>query len=175
MTKSWQEMDLLLSETVSASDTTSTATLRLWRGELVRASARVSYAISVLSLDIEILNRSLTSSSDDVLKALVEDLPGILASGWVGSGWSISPNALMPADPGFELDIDMGLLDVHSEMVGSDLSDPNVIGELLVRIKQELQNLLHTKDLLEDRIRQIQVAVRKQYSTGVASVDDWLH
>jgi hypothetical protein len=172
VTKSLQEIDLLLSKTVSVSEITPTPALRAWRSDLVRASVTLSYAISVLSLDIEVLNHSLTSPSGDVLKALVDDLPGILASGWVGGGWSLSSDALMPVNPGFELE--MELLGLHAEMVSSDLSDHSVVGELLARTKQERQLLFKTKGLLEDRIRQIQEAVRKQYATGVASVDDWL-
>lgn len=174
VTKSLQEIDLLLTRTVSANEDTPTATLRQWRADLVRTSVSVSYAISVLSLDIDVLNHSLTSSSGDVLKALVDDLPGILASGWVGGGWSLSPGALTPIDAEFDLDKEEGLLDLHTEMVTSDLSDHNVVGDLLARAKQERTVLFKVKGLLEDRISRIQEVVRKQYASGVASIDDWL-
>lgn len=174
MTKSLQEIDLLLTQTVSANEDTPTATLRQWRADLVRASVSISYAISVLSLDIDVLNHSLTSSSEDVLQALVDDLPGILASGWVGGGWSLSPDALTPIAAEFELDKEVGLLSLHAEMVTSDLGDHNVVGDLLARTKQERQALFKVKGLLEDRISRIQEAVRKQYASGVASIDDWL-
>jgi len=172
--KSLPEIDVLLSKTVTADENTPTATLRTWRADLVRSSVAVSYAISVLSLDIDVLTHSLTSPSEDVLKTLVEDLPGILASGWVGGGWSLSSDSLTPVDAGFELNGETGLLGLHSEMVTSDLSDHDVVGDLLARTKQERQALFKTKGLLEDRIRRIQEAIRKQYATGVASVDDWL-
>lgn len=174
MTKSLQEIDLLLTQTVSANEDTPTATLRQWRADLVRASVSVSHAISVLSLDIDVLNHSLTSSSEDVLQALIDDLPGILASGWVGGGWSLSPDALTPIDAGFELNGETELLGLHLEMVASDLSNHNVVGDLLARTKQERQSLFKVRNLLEDRISRIQEAVRKQYASGVASIDDWL-
>lgn len=172
--KSLPEIDVLLSKTVTADENTPTSTLRTWRSDLVRASASVSYAISVLSLDIDVLNHSLSSESEDVLKALVEDLPGILASGWVGGGWSLSSDSLTTISAGIKIDEDAELLSLHQEMVTSDLSDHNVVGDLLARAKQERAHLFKTKGLLEDRIRRIQEAVRKQYATGVASVDDWL-
>lgn len=164
----------LLTETASASEVIPTAALRQWRSDLVRASVSISYAINVLSLDIEVLNHSLTSSSEDVVQALVDDLPGMLASGWEEGGWTLSPDAFTSTATELEIDQALKLLDLHAEMVTSDLGDHAVVGDLLVRTKQEREILHGLRGELDDRLRGIQEAVRKQYASGVASVDDWL-
>ena len=59
------------------------ATLRQSQTEIVEDLVVVSYAIGVLSLDIEILSHSISLPSEDSVQSLVDGLPGILASGWV--------------------------------------------------------------------------------------------
>ena len=174
MTNSLQGIHLLLARTVSADEATSTATLRQWRTDLVQALMSVSHAISVLSLDIEILNHSLTSSSEDVVQALVDNLPSILASNWIEGEWSLSPNALTPVGAEFEIDQEADLLGLHAEIVTSNLGDHKAVRDLLTRTEQERQAFFKVKGQLDDRLRQIQEVVRKQYVSGVASVDDWL-
>lgn len=174
MTKSLSEIDILLAQTVAANEDTPTAALRQWRADLVRVSISICYAISVLSLDIEVLRHCFASPNEDVLQALVDELPGMLASGWVGGGWSLSSNSLKPVAAEFELGKEVGLLGLHAEMATSDLGDHNVVGDLLARTKQERQMLIKVNDLIDKRINRIQEAVRKQYASGVASTDDWL-
>lgn len=174
MANSLPEIDFLLTRTGAADEATPTATLRQWRADLVRASVSVSYAISVLSLDIEVLNHSLTSSSEDVVQAIVDDLPRILASGWIEGGWSISPVESISPVAEFEIDQAEDLLGLHAEMVTSDLSDHTVVRDLLARTKQERLVLYKLRGQLDDRLSRIQEAVRNQYASGVASIDDWL-
>lgn len=176
MKSSKQEIDLLISQSATAGEATPTSTLRQWRADLVRSSLSISHAISVLSLDIEILNYSLGSPSEDVLASLVEDLPEILTSGWMGGSWAQSPDPSTPVTGSAELEIDQAveLLDLHAEMVTHDLGDHKVVGELLARAKQERLGLYALKSQIESRLRGIHEAVRKQYASGVASVDDWL-
>ena len=176
MRNSQQEIDLLITQTAVASEDTSTPTLRQWRADLVRASSSVSYAISVLSLDIEILNSSLASTSEDAVQALVNDLPDILASEWVEVGLALSPNPLTPVTGSAECEINQAveLLRLHAEMVRSDLGDQRVVGDLLARAKQERLGLYGLGSQIESRLRDIHEAVRKQYSSGVASINDWL-
>jgi hypothetical protein len=56
----------------------------------------------------------------------------------------------------------------------SDLADPDVVGELLASVEQLRAELVERRGQLESRIRRIQEAVREQYASGAASVDDWL-
>ncbi|HUW88235.1 MAG TPA: hypothetical protein VMW30_07670 [Candidatus Paceibacterota bacterium] len=168
MAGSLHQIDFLLTSTESVDEATPTAILRQWRTDLVRASVSVSYAIGVLSLDIEVLNHSLTSSSEDVLQVIVDDLPRILASGWIEGGWSISPVTE------FAIDQAEALLGLHAEMVTSNLSDHAAVHDLLARTKQERQVFYKLRGQLNDRLSQIQDVVRKQYAAGVASIDDWL-
>jgi hypothetical protein len=173
---SLEEVDAVLNEADPIDDSIPTATLRRWRTELVRASVFVSYAIGVLSLDVEVLGHPATSSNGDTLQSLVDDLPGLLASGWVGGGWSLSPDASASIAAAAEMAIDQsdGLLDLHAEVVTSELADPDVVRDLLARVEDHLQALIERKDRLEARIRRIQEVVLQQYGTGAASVDDWL-
>lgn len=175
---SLEEIDSLLERTIPVNESIPASTLRLWRNDLVRASVFVSYAIGVLSLDVEILRHSPSTSPEIALESLVDDLPDILASGWVGGGWSLSPDAsasvAAAAAAEAALDQSDGLLGLHTETIVSDLGDPDVVRELLVRVESQLETLVGRRDLLESRIRQIQEVVLLHYNSGTASVDDWL-
>ena len=176
MTYSIEDFDAVLSRAHPVVLSTPASTLRKWRVELVRASVFISYAIGVLSLDIEILQQSMVSTSTDVIQSLVDDLPGILAAGWVGGGWSLSPDASVSVGAAAELAADQAdsLLELHSEMATSDLNDPVLVRDLLSRIEHQRESLARRRAQLEDRIRQIQQVIRQQYAIGAASVDDWL-
>lgn len=176
MTNSLEEIDYLLARATPVDESIPAATLRRWRTDLVRASVFVSYAISVLSLDLGILNRSLESPGEDVLQSLVDDLPGLLASEWVGGGWSLSPDASVSVAAAAELAMDQSgrLLALHAEIVASDLANYDEVRALLERVEQQRAALTKRRDQLETRIRNIQETVLRQYATGAASVDDWL-
>ena len=176
MVRSLDEIDLLLGQAGPVRESTPTPTLRQWRTDLVRASVFVSYAIGVLSLDVEILKRGDEVLSEDVFAARVDDLPDILATGWVGGGWSLSPDATASVAAAAELAMDQseGLLRLHADVILSDLGDPEVVGDLLARVEEILQELAERREELERRIRMIQEVVRTQYASGAASVDDWL-
>ena len=57
---------------------------------------------------------------------MVDDLPDILANGWVGGGWSLSPDAAASVGAAAEIAMDQsnGLLRLHADVVMSDLADP---------------------------------------------------
>ena len=174
--RSLEEIDSLLGRTTPIGESTAPSTLRQWRTDLVRASVLVSYAIGVLSLDVEILTRGASGESGDVLAARVDDLPDILADGWVGGGWSLSPDAAASVGAAAEIAMDQseGLLRLHADVVMGDLADPDVVGDLLISVEQLRAELVERRGQLEGRIRKIQEVVRLQYASGAASVDDWL-
>ncbi|HUX03550.1 MAG TPA: hypothetical protein VMV53_01390 [Acidimicrobiales bacterium] len=176
MTDSVEEIGSLLARVRLVNESTPVATLRAWRGELVRASVFVSYAISVLTVDLEVLRRTLIPSDKEVIQALIDDLPEILASSWVGGGWSLSPDASVSVAAAADLERDHStqLLGLHAEMVVSDLSDHDVVRDLLTRVEREREGLIQLRGQLEERLRTIQDAVRARYASGAASVDDWL-
>jgi hypothetical protein len=173
---SLEEIDAVLSRAEPVDASVLPATLRQWRTELVRASVFVSYAIGVLSLDMEILTRGAVATCADVLQATVDDLPDLLASGWVGGGWSLSPDAAASVAAAAEVALDEsdGLLALHGAVATSDLDDPDVVADLLVLVQDQLQELARRREQLESRIREIQATVLQHYASGAASVDDWL-
>jgi hypothetical protein len=173
---SLEEIDLVLAETQPVDDSLPTDTLRQWRSSLVRTSVFVSYAIGVISLDIKALANSLASPSEDVLQSLVDDLPALLATEWVGGGWSLSPDASTSVAAAAELAMNesQGLLGLHGQMALSDLGDPNVVHELLIEMGNQRQALIERRSELEGRIRSIQEVVQRQYASGATSIDDWL-
>jgi hypothetical protein len=177
VTNSLTEVEDLLRRAQPVDETTPLSELRQWRSELVRASVFVSYAIGVLSLDADILNQGLTTPSDTDLQSLIDNLPRLLASGWAGGGWSLSPDAIesVVAADILTRDYAQGLLGLHAQIVSSDLRDPQVIHEFLDRIKERKLALFDQRDQLEQRIRSIQSVVLHHYTTGAASVDDWLN
>lgn len=176
MTDSFDELDSLLERTQPIDLSIPAAVLREWRVELVRASVTVSYAIGVLSLDIDVLNRIRTSKDSDVLNGLIEDLPKILASGWVGGGWSLANDASASVGAAAELEENYAenLLELHAELAQSDLANPSILSDLIVRVEQQRESLSERRRQLETRIRQIQDVIRQQYATGTASIEDWL-
>jgi len=155
---------------------TPTTTLRAWRGDIVRASVLVSYALGIYSLDIKILERASTTQVDDVLGNLVADLPELLASGWMGGGWSLAPDASISVAAANEFDIDSVArrLELHGEMVTSDLRDHAIVHDLIVRIDEQRQELSQLRDMLSSRLRLVQQTLLGRYATGDASVDDWM-
>jgi hypothetical protein len=176
VTSSLEEVDAILRRTEQIDASIPAATLRQWRTELVRTSVFVSYAIGVLSLDLEVLTHTRPELPEDALQSIVDDLPGLLAAGWVGGGWSLSPDASVSIAAAAEVAADEseGLIGLHAEMVECDFDDSAVVQELFIRVEQQRLALTKRRIQLEERIRRIQEAVLHQYATGAASVDDWL-
>jgi hypothetical protein len=176
VTYSLEEIDSVLQRTSPVEESVPVTTLRQWRVELVRTSVFVSYAIGVLSFDVEVLNHAEAGRAEDALQAIVDDLPGLLAAGWVGGGWSLSPDASASIAAAAEVEADesAGLLGLHAEMVGCDFGDLAVVHDLLARVEELRSGLTERREQLEERIRQVQEIVLRQYSSGAASVDDWL-
>jgi len=69
------------------------------------------------------------------------------------------------------MDRTWGLLGVHGDMALSDLS---VVHDLLIEMGLQRQTLIERSSEPEGRIRSIQEVVQHQYTTGAASIDDWL-
>lgn len=130
----------------------------------------VSFAVEVLALDLAVLNRQMRSDEDH-LRAIIDDLPGLLADRGDDDGW------LLPIDTrdlfAAEVDTD-GLLDLRREMARSDIDDPDVARALSLRMNGQRSVLIERKNRLEKEINQIQGMVLRQYATGATSTDDWL-
>ena len=156
--------------------TTPIAVLREWRTEVVRASVLLSYALGIYSLDATILERARSSGAPDVLITLVDELPALLATGWVSGGWSLSPDASASVAAAAEFDVEKvaSRLELHGELVTSDLDDPAVVLDLLDRVNEQCTVLVALKDELTRQLARIQGMVLERYTTGDASVDDWL-
>lgn len=176
MTYSLEEFDSLLRQTRPATPITEVHTLRKWRTNLVRASVLVSYIVGVLSFDLELLRKCLTQPTNDNLQMLVDELPNALAAGWIGGGWSLSPDASASVGAASELDFARmdELLELHSELIVSDLNDVAVLEDLRARIDSQRNELMARRDQLELRVKEIQSLIREHYARGTASVDDWL-
>jgi hypothetical protein len=69
------------------------------------------------------------------------------------------------------MDRTIGLLGVHGDMALSNLS---VVQDLLIEMRLQRQTLMERRRELKGRIRGIQEVVQHQYTTGAASIDDWL-
>ena len=169
-------IDELLRRSEQVDEATNTATLRELRGELVHASVFVSYAIGVTALDLKILDRCQACDTSEIMQMLVDEMPEMLSTGWVGGGWSLSPDASVSVAAASQLTEEhaMHLLDLHAELVTSDLGDLDVVSNLRGRVAHRREALGARRDRLEEAVRTIQQLVRQHYATGVASVDDWL-
>ena len=141
--------------------------LRRRRAALTATRDCVAYAIEVLALDLEVLNRHATAG--DGLDAVVDDLPDLLARDWDGGTWpcSIDVAATIAAET-------TRLLDLHHEMVGSELDDLNVTRSILSRVQLMRHSLIEQRHRLEREITQTKERLLREYVAGTASADDWL-
>lgn len=151
-------------------DSAPPAVLRRRRTALARIAARLSYAAEVLALDLDVLNRH-EGSEEDTLQAIVDVLPEILAESWHGGTWSFSVDTSDLTAATTETD---GLLDLHHEMVWSDLADPKIVRSLVVRMEMRRGALIERNGQLEKEINDIRASLLRQYAAGIASTDDWL-
>ncbi|MDE2281675.1 MAG: hypothetical protein KGJ92_02745 [Actinomycetales bacterium] len=175
MIDSIHDIEALLHHTQPITGNVPTTSLRQWRNELVEASVAVSYAISILGLDLSLLDRALASSHADVLQYLIDELPKLLGAQWVGGGWSLSPDASASvAAASLLTSQDSELYALHAAVASCDFNDADVVGDLRERADQQHKGLHRLHDQLESRVRDIQSAMRHRYATGAASVDDWL-
>ena len=180
MSRSLDELDAVLNsacqinDSVHINDAVPPTLLRQRRTALTPTWSRVSFAVEVLALDLEVLNRQ-TQSAEDHLQAIIDDLPDLLADRWHDDAWllPIDTPALIAVAAAADTDTD-GLLDLHQEMAGSDIDDPDVARSLLVRMNGHRSALIERKDRLEKEINQIQETLLRHYATGTASTDDWL-
>jgi hypothetical protein len=141
--------------------------LRQRRRELTATWSCASYAMEVLAFDLAVLNRA--AHAVDRLQAIVDDLPDLLAGSRDDGGWSLAVD--LSDTNAVEAE---RLLDLHEEMVSSDLDDPHVVRSLLVRMGARRTALTERKHHLETEMAEIKRALLKQYATGTASADDWL-
>ncbi len=136
MSRSLDELDAVLNsacqinDSVHINDAVPPTLLRQRWTALTPTRSRVSFAVEVLALDLEVLNRQ-TQSTEDHLQAIIDDLPDLLADRWHDDAWLLPIDT--PALIAAAADTD-GLLDLHQEMAGSDIDDPDVARSLLVRM-----------------------------------------
>jgi hypothetical protein len=160
-------LDGVLSQAHPVDDSVAPAVVRQRRAVLTATWSRISYATEALAIDLEVLNRHTQCNED--LQAIIDDMPDLLASNWGGDAWSFSADTLDLT----AADTDLAL-DLHQEMVSSDLGDPNVARSLLVRVKSQQGELIERKHRIETEIEQIREILLFQYANGIASADDWL-
>jgi hypothetical protein len=128
----------------------------------------VFYAIEALALDLEILNRCTPAAHD--LQVIVDDLPDLLA----GEQDHGAPSFPVDCSEAISAAPSDGLLDLHLEMVSSDLGDPSVTRSLSVRMHARRRTLVERKQRLENEITQTKKELIRQYAAGIASAEDWL-
>jgi hypothetical protein len=144
--------------------------LRQRRSALTAARNYMACAIDVLALDLEILNWQEQSEGNNV-PAIIDELPDLLATGWDSRTWTFSVDI---SDLIAAVTHTDRLLDLHEEMVASELEDPDIAHSLFVRMKARRNALVHRTNQLEKEIEQIQKLLLQQYAAGIASTDDWL-
>jgi hypothetical protein len=171
---SLDEIDGMLQLAQPVDESTPAATLRQWRTALMPTWLLVSFAIEVLSTEIEVLSIH-DSTVEDAMRSIVAILPDILARGCVRNGWpfSLDTPALSIAAEAAAIESG-GLLELHQEMARSDLDNLDIVRVLLVRLELQMERLIDRRNLLERRIRTIQEVLVRHYSEGTASVDEWL-
>jgi hypothetical protein len=158
----------MMSLSLDELDAAPATLLRQRRSALTPTWSYVAFAAEVLALDLQVLERQPRSGGDQ-LHAIIDDLPDLMA-GAGDDAWMLPmdiPDLFAAADTD-------GLLDLHREMAGSDLDDPDVAHSLLVRMNVRRSALIERKSRLEEEIDRIRETLLRQYASGTASTDDWL-
>jgi hypothetical protein len=160
----------MTSLSLDALDAAAPMLLRQRRRALTPAWSLVSFAVEVLALDLAVLERQPRSDGDH-LHAIIDDLPDLMA-GRGDDEARVQPMDLPDLFAAADTD---GLLDLHREMAGSDLDDPEVARSLLVRMDVRRRALMERQTRLEEEIDRIRETLLRHYAAGTASTDDWLH
>jgi hypothetical protein len=165
----------LLETAATLDSSTPAARLRGGRDDLVHAAVLLSYARHVLSVDIGALRAIVEAPAPD-LQDLVDDLPRVLTEASLGGGWSLSPDApatSASARQAVEGAAD-GLMSAHSELARVDLGSHEEIEGALRNLEMQRTMVADSRELVEQKVREIQALLVAQYKEGTADPDDWL-
>jgi hypothetical protein len=168
------DVDRLLATSSEIHDATPVTTVRALRDDLAQAAVSLSYARHVLSVDAGVLHH-LTEGDDDLQQA-VDDLPAVLAAASIGGGWSLSsdaPATMAAADLAVAGEAD-GLLTAHAALATTDLHSPEEVARITVTVENQLAEVTDRRELVEQRLRELQGLIVRRYQRGDAKVDDWL-
>ena len=147
------------------------APIRTWRDALGVALELLTYARAVLDSDLAILRHSSAGQAMDA-HFVVEELPGVLASDWeddVADEWVGDED-----DVEFDLalfDRADELLSAHREMARVDLASPADVARVLAMVEEQLAGLTSRQQAVEARLRQIGMALIRQYGEDLPARD----
>jgi hypothetical protein len=139
------------------------APIGTWRDALGVVLELLTYARAILDSDLAILRHS---SAGQAMNAhfVVEELPGVLASDWeddVAGDW-VSDESDMEFDQALFDRADQ-LLSAHQEMARVDLASPADVARVHAVMEEQLAGLTSRQRAVEARLRQIGVALIRQY------------
>jgi hypothetical protein len=169
------DVDHLLESTTTLDASTPAARLRGGRDDLVHVAVLLSYARHVLSVDIGALEAIAETPTGD-LQALVDNMPRVLEAASIGGGWSLSPDApatTASARQAVEGAAD-GLMPAHAELARLDLRSPATVRETLRELEIQVAMVSERRELVEQRVREVQRLLADQYKRGEADPDDWV-
>jgi hypothetical protein len=169
MSSSLDQLDEIRRRPSVIADGASPTVLRQARVALTATWNRVSYALEALALDLEVL-KWLPQPNENQLHAIIDGVPDLLAGGLDRArpfSEDISDLVAAAAD-------DDELLDLHRELVSSDLDDPNVAYSLWARMEIRRGVLMAQKYRIEEEITQVRERLLRLYANGTASAEDWL-
>ena len=174
MTRDYAWCVQTLQDARGAIDSFDPQALRSARANLVTVAVFLSYAIGVLSVDLELIHHSATN--EDLIDNLESELPSILSKGWVGGGWSLSPEASASILAARELSEDhaQDLLQLHEKTALANFRDREEIEQLEKKIQEEKLRYTTTRDECEKTIKHIQSKLLALYKNKTIDPDEWL-
>jgi hypothetical protein len=100
----------------------------------------------------------------------------VLEAASIGGGWSLSPDApatTASARQAVEGAAD-GLMPAHAELARLDLRSPATVRETLRELEIQVAMVSERRELVEQRVREVQRLLADQYKRGEADPDDWV-
>jgi hypothetical protein len=167
----------VLGESANVERLGQSAPIRAWRDDLTLIQESLTYALTILAADVEILT---IASSPEAMgqKADSDPHPGPPA---------VSPQEDLPSEPS-ELDLDLldlaldldddlfiradHLLAPHQEMARVDLSSAGARARVLELVEEQLAILTERQAAVEARLQQIKAAIMRRYREGAAPARD---
>jgi hypothetical protein len=151
------------------------APITTWRDALTSILELLTYAVAILAGDVAILRHRIAGGAADG-QSVVDYLPPALAS---PEGVTVDVEGDDDEWDEWDIEFDLAIFDradqllsAHHEMAHVDLASPPDVARVLAVVEEQLAGLTSRQRAAEVRLRQIRVAMIRQYREDASSARD---